>query len=102
MITFNDLCAHLLPPDEHLKLKALMIDEHRLILVAAMMAAKAICPDCWPPAARIHRSYQRPLADLPWAPTPSEMRRIQSQGSLRVAFPVLSLHSSRSVATFWA
>ena len=34
MITLNDLCAHLLPPDEQLKFKTLIINEPHLIFVA--------------------------------------------------------------------
>lgn len=74
MITLNDLCAHLLPPDEQLKFKTLIIDEPRLILVATMMAPKSTCPDCRQPTDRVHSSYRRTLADLPWAATPIELR----------------------------
>ena len=74
MITLNDLCAQLLPPDEQLTFKTLIIDEPRLILVAAMMSSKSICPDCRQPTDRIHSSYPRTLADLPWATTPIELR----------------------------
>ena len=38
MITLNDLCAHLLPPNERFQCKMLIIDEPHLILVAAMMS----------------------------------------------------------------
>jgi hypothetical protein len=34
MITLNELCAHLLPPEEHLHFKNLILDEQRIILVA--------------------------------------------------------------------
>jgi transposase len=74
MITFNDLCAHLLPPNEHIKFKALIMDEHRLILVAAMMAPKATCPNCCQRTDRVDSRYQRTLADLPWATAPIEIR----------------------------
>ncbi|HEY7711149.1 MAG TPA: transposase family protein [Candidatus Entotheonella sp.] len=74
MITLNDLCAHLLPPNERLTFKTLIIDEPHLILVAAMMSPKATCPDCCQPTDRIHSSYSRTLADLPWATTPIELR----------------------------
>ena len=70
----NELCAHLLPPDEHLKFKTLILDEQRIILVAAMTAPKAACPDCHQLAIRIHSDYQRTLADLPWATAPIELR----------------------------
>jgi transposase len=74
MITLNDLCAHLLPPNERLQFKMLIIDEPHLILVAAMMSPKSTCPDCRQPTERIHSSYPRTLADLPWATTPIELR----------------------------
>ena len=74
MMTLNDLCAHLLPSDEHLKFKTLIIDEPRLILVATMIAPKSTCPDCRQPTDRVHSSYRRTLADLPWATTPIELR----------------------------
>jgi transposase len=73
MLTLNDLCAHLLPPDEQLKFKTLIINEPRLILVATMMSPKSTCPDCRQPTDRIHSSYRRTLADLPWATTPIEL-----------------------------
>jgi transposase len=73
MITLNDLCAQLLPPDEQLKFKTLIIREPRFILVAAMMSPKSTCPDCHQPTDRIPSSYQRTLADLPWATTPVEL-----------------------------
>jgi len=74
MITFNDLCAHLLPPNERLTLQTLIIDEPHLILVAAMMSPKSTCPDCRQPTDRIHSSYPRTLADLPWATMPIALR----------------------------
>ena len=63
MITLDDLCAHLLPPDDHIKFPSLIIDAPRLILVAAMIAANATCPDCNQPTHRIHGHYLRTLAD---------------------------------------
>ena len=74
MITLNDLCAHLLPPHERLTFKTLIIAEPHLILVAAMMSPKSTCPDCCQPTDRIHSSYPRTLADLPWATTPIALR----------------------------
>ena len=74
MITLNDLCAHLLPPNERLKFQTLIIDEPHLILVAAIMSPKSTCPDCRQPTDRIHSSYPRTLADLPWATMPIELR----------------------------
>ena len=74
MITLSELCAQLLPPQEHLKFKNLILHEQRIILVAAMMAPKAACPDCHQLAVRIHSDYQRKLADLPWATAPIDLR----------------------------
>jgi transposase len=74
MITLSELCAQLLPPHEHLTFKNLILHEQRIILVAAMMAPKAACPDCHQLAVRIHSDYQRKLADLPWATAPIDLR----------------------------
>ena len=49
MITLDDLCAHLLPPNDHSQFQALIIEEPCLILVAAMNAVKSTCPDCSQP-----------------------------------------------------
>jgi transposase len=76
MITLDDLCAHLLPPDDHIKFQSLIIDAPRLILVAAMISANSTCPDCNQPTHRIHGHYPRTLADLPWATAPLELRLI--------------------------
>jgi hypothetical protein len=54
MITLDELCTHLLPPDQHLKLQTLIIDEPRLILVAAMLSTKSPCPACRQPTDRSH------------------------------------------------
>ena len=45
MITLDDLCAHLLPPDDHIKFQSLIIEEPHLILMAAMISANSTCPD---------------------------------------------------------
>jgi hypothetical protein len=76
MITLDDLCASLLPPDDHIRFQSLIIDEPRLILVAAMISTNSTCPDCCQPTHRIHGHYQRTLADLPWATAPIELRVI--------------------------
>jgi transposase len=76
MITLDDLCAHLLPPDDRIKFQSLIIDAPHLILVAAMISAHSTCPDCRQPTHRIHGHYRRTLADLPWATTPIELRVI--------------------------
>jgi transposase len=68
-MTLNDRCAQLLPPDDHLHVAPLLIEEQRLTVGGAMTAPKAACPDCGQSATRIHSSYQRTLADLPWATT---------------------------------
>jgi transposase len=76
MITLDDLCAHLLPPDDRIKFQSLIIDEPHLILVAAMISTNSTCPDCHQPTHRIHGHYRRTLADLPWATAPIELRLI--------------------------
>ena len=74
MITLNDLGAHLLPPEEHLKFKTLIMGEQGITLVAIMTSPKAACPDCHQLASHIHSDYVRTLADVPWATTPIELR----------------------------
>jgi transposase len=76
MMTLDDLCAHLLPPDDHITFQSLIIEEPRFILVAAMISANSTCPDCRQPTHRIHGHYPRTLADLPWATAPIELRVI--------------------------
>lgn len=74
MLTLNDLCARLLPPDQPLQVRTLILDEQRIILVAARNAPQAPCPDCCQWACRIHSDYDRTLADLPWATAPVHLR----------------------------
>ncbi len=69
-MTLDDLCARLLPPDDHLHFETLILEDHSLTLVAAMTAPKAVCPDCHQPSQRRHSGYPRTLADLPWALMP--------------------------------
>ena len=76
MITLDDLCAHLLPPDDRITFQSLIIEEPRLILVATMISPHSTCPDCRHPTHRIHGHYPRTLADLPWATAPIELRVI--------------------------
>ena len=76
MITLDDLCAHLLPPDDRITFQSLIIDEPHLILVAAMISTNSTCPACRQPTHRIHGHYRRTLADLPWATAPIELRLI--------------------------
>jgi hypothetical protein len=63
MMTLDDLCAHLLPPDDRITFQSLIIDAPRFILVAAMLSATSTCPDCHQPTQRIHGHYPRTLAD---------------------------------------
>jgi len=72
-MTLQDLCARLLPPDDHLLVETLLMEEHGIALVVSATAPKAICPDCVHPAARVHGRYLRTLADLPWATTPVDL-----------------------------
>ena len=76
LITLDDLCAHLLPPDDRIPFQSLSIDEPRFILVAAMLSANATRPDCRQPTPRIHGHSPRTLADVPWATAPIELRVI--------------------------
>jgi transposase len=76
MITLDDLCAHLLPPDDRITFQSLIIEEPRLILVATMISTHSTCPDCRQPTHHIHGHYPRTLADLPWATAPIELRVI--------------------------
>jgi transposase len=76
LITFDELCAHWLPPDDRLTLQSLRINAPRLILVAAMRSAHSTCPECRQPPQRIPGHSRRTLADFPWAPAPSELRVI--------------------------
>jgi transposase len=69
-MTLDELCSHLLPPDEHLHFATLLLEDNHLTLLATMTAAKAVCPDCCQPSHRMHSGYCRTLADLPWALIP--------------------------------
>jgi hypothetical protein len=73
MITLDDLCAHLLPPDDRITFQSLIIDAPHLILVAALISPNSTCPDCRQPTQRIPGHSRRTLADLPWAPAPIEL-----------------------------
>jgi transposase len=72
-MTLDDLCMHLLPPDDHLHFETLILEDGHITLVAAMSAPKAVCPDCHALSHRIHSSYPRTLADLPWSMMPVEL-----------------------------
>jgi transposase len=72
-MTLQDLCARLLPPDDHLLVESLLMEEHGISLVLSATAPKAICPTCVHPAYRVHGRYLRTVADLPWATTPVDL-----------------------------
>ena len=61
MITLNELCAHLLPPEEHVHFTNLMLHEQRLSLAATMTAPTAACPDWHHLAVRIPSAESRDL-----------------------------------------
>src|SRR5919197_61571 len=73
-MTLDELCSHLLPPDEHLHFETLLFEDNHLTLRATMTAAKAVCPDCHQPSQRMHSGYPRTLAELPWDTMPVELR----------------------------
>jgi transposase len=73
-MTLDELCSHLLPPDEHLHFETLLLEDNHLTLRATLTPAKAVCPDCCQPSHRIHSRYCRTLADLPWALLPVALR----------------------------
>lgn len=61
----------LLPSPIDLQLETMTVDaqnKHMTLDVTAMQATPA-CPRCHTPATRIHSTYMRTLADLPWAET---------------------------------
>ena len=58
-MTLDELCSHLLPPDEHLHFETLLFEDNHLTLMATMTAAKAVCPDCHQPSQRMHSGYPR-------------------------------------------
>ena len=72
-MTLQELCARLLPPDDHLLVETLLMEEDGISLVLSATAPKASCPACLQPACRVHGRYLRTLADLPWATTPVEL-----------------------------
>ena len=72
-MTLDELCTRLLPPDDHLLVETLLMEEHGISLVLSATAPKAICPACVHPAYRVHGRYLRTFADLPWAATPVEL-----------------------------
>jgi transposase len=73
-MTLDELCSHLLPPDAHLHVETLLLEDNHLTLRATMTAPKAVCPDCYQPSHRMHSGSCRTLADLPWALMPVALR----------------------------
>ena len=74
MIMVDDLCAHVLPPDDRSTLQSLIIEEPHRLRVAAMISPHAPCPDCRQPTPRIPGHSRRTLADVPWATAPIALR----------------------------
>jgi transposase len=64
-----DVLACLLPDATTLCLAACHVDHTtaQITVSVSATAATAPCPLCTTPAYRIHSSYERTLADLPWA-----------------------------------
>jgi transposase len=73
-MTLDELCSHLLPPDDHRHFETRRLEDNHLTLMATMTAPKAMCPDCSQPSPRLHSGYCRTLAALPWALMPVELR----------------------------
>ncbi len=69
MCTPDDLVRLLLPHPADLKLTALDLDldRHEIVVAATSVRAAGTCPQCDAPSSRSHSSYQRTLADVPWA-----------------------------------
>ncbi|MBW4541931.1 MAG: ISL3 family transposase [Myxacorys chilensis ATA2-1-KO14] len=64
-----NLLTHLLPTAEHLQLQSYELDpEQRQVRVFIESVQTTVrCPVCHQAARRVHSSYERTLADLPWA-----------------------------------
>lgn len=64
-----DFLTHLLPNAEHLQLQSYELDpEQQQVRVFVESIQKTVrCPICHQAAHRVHSSYERTLADLPWA-----------------------------------
>ncbi len=69
MCTPNDLVRLLLPHPADLALTALDLDldRHQIVVTATSVLTAGTCPQCNAPSSRAHSSYQRTLADVPWA-----------------------------------
>src|SRR5437867_3192493 len=63
------MLARFLPDATLLRLETCALDDatRQITLAVRSTQASAPCPVCTPPAYRIHRHYERTLADLPWA-----------------------------------
>lgn len=57
-----------------LRLRQVVVEDNALILVVGPTRRTAICPLCRRRSARMHRSYQRALVDLPWGGRPVHLR----------------------------
>ena len=88
-MTLQELCARLLPPDEHLLVETLLMEESGISLVLSATAPKAICPACLHPACRVHGRYLRTLADLPWATTRAHPKCDERTGRSRLGLKPL-------------
>ncbi len=76
MKSYSHLCAQgetcptledlLLPPDLDLRVDAITIREHMIMLTVTATAEQVNCPQCGQPTAAIHSRYQRRVADLPF------------------------------------
>src|SRR5437870_3355876 len=64
-----DVLSRLLPDTITLDLDTCYVDDTaaQITLAVRSTQAMALCPLCAMPAQRIHSSYERTLADLPWA-----------------------------------
>jgi transposase len=64
-----ELLAALLPQNTHLSAEDVIIDAEAAEVTVELtaMAPRCPCPLCHLPAVRIHSSYRRTVADLPWA-----------------------------------
>jgi transposase len=63
----------LLPGPTRLRLTTLTATDERIILDLLATQTAASCPICLTESRRIHSSYQRTLADLPWAGLPIQL-----------------------------
>jgi transposase len=67
-----DIFANLLPEPESLVVEKVELEEEskRIVCTVSVNGATASCPVCKMVTMRIHSSYKRSLADLPWAGIP--------------------------------